>query len=305
MYQRYGLIDNPFKPADALEEPAHFLTVEGFGEQKSMIDVLAHGKITKSHFVLIHGISGSGRTSVSNYVASAFAQGANPLKVIHYVSDSLHKESFHQWMEAFVLQAEFEGFAGIPGYFKDLESVPDPSSIKYVRFLYNALLELEPKNRPLVAVFENVKNPQLFETVRDVFDRNIGRPLPSFPLVIFTSSDESVSNSFGNLNPKPAGLDPIKLRKLNGDDVLDFIKQKWGKASKSHPQPFDGDAIVKAFNFQQYPLKRAIEALNSIFEEKLKTLPEGDDWPKDARLAIEKDEIAMSLLSFVSKTSSG
>jgi len=265
MYQRYGLNDNPFEWRDPLENPDHLLTVEGFGEKKSTIDS-AFKQVTRTHFVLIHGISGTGRTSVSNYVGSVFAGNLDPLKVVHMVADSFHTDTFHKWMEKFAFQAKYQGFKEIPVYFKEVGDLAAATTMKYVDFLFSAILELNAKNRPLIAIFENVKNPQLFEMVREVFDPDVGQSLPAFPLVIFTSSDDAVSNSFGNLNPKPAGPDPIKLRALNGNDVLTLVTKKWERASKSPPQPFDSQAIVKFFEIQQYPLKRAIEALNSIFE---------------------------------------
>jgi hypothetical protein len=301
MYQRYGLNENPFNWHDPLDEPAHFLTVEGFGDQKPIIDS-AFTKVTRSHFVLIHGISGTGRTSVSNYVAHVFAHGADAMKVVYSINDDAHKVSFHEWMESFVFQAELEGFAKIPEYFAPVGDASSATKMQYVRFLYNSLAELKAKEKPLIAIFENVKNPQLFEIVRSVFDPQLPKPLPDFPLVIFTSSDETVSNSFGNLNPRPAGPDPIKLRALTGKDVLTFITEKWTRATKSQPQPFDSNAIVEFFEIPRFPLKRAIEALNSIFEEKLKTLPDGDDWPTDTRLAIANNEIAAALIRFQNRT---
>jgi hypothetical protein len=300
MYERYGLNKNPFEWRDPLEEPAHFLTVEGFGEQKPIIDS-AFKHVTRTHFVLIHGISGTGRTSVSNYVASVFAGDTDPLKVIHVVDDDFHTDSFHKWMEKFAFQAKYKGLKEIPGYFKEVGDRASATTMKYVDFLFSALAELKAQKRCLIAIFEDVKNQQLFETVREVFDPDVGQALPSLPLVIFTSSLDAISNAFGNLHPRPAGPDPIKLRTLNGNDVLTLVTEKWNKASKSPPQPFDSQAIVKFFEIQQYPLKRAIEALNSIFEEKL---PDGDDWPANNGLAIATDEIAAALMRFQMKTQS-
>lgn len=299
MYQRYGLQDNPFKWVDPVVQPAHFLSVEGFGEQKPAIDNFTRGKLQKTHFFLVHGISGTGRTSVSNYIAHVYADGATPLKVVYSVPDSAHRDTLHQWMEKFSLAADLANFSQIPKYFENVADSANATEAKYTKFLYQSLAELQPKNRPLVAVFENVKNAELFELVRSVFDPDLEQALPDFPLIIFTSSDEDVSNRFGNLNPKPVGPAPIRLRALKGEDVLNFIDQKWRSTSICPDHPFDTKSIVRAFDYKQYPLKRAIEALNSILEEKVKNLPPaGDDWPADDRLRIQGEEIAMALLSF-------
>lgn len=303
MYHRYGLNENPFQWADALDQPDHFLTVEGFGEQRPIIDNFKRGKLKKTHFFLIHGISGTGRTSVSNYVAHRYADGLTPLKVNYGVNDEAHRDTFHKWMEKFSLAADLANIPEIPKYFKEIEDRASATEAKYTKFLYQSLQELAVKKRPLVAVFEDVRNAELFELVRTIFDPDLDPALPDFPLVIFTCSDEAISNRFGNLNPKPVGPnEPIKLRALNGQDVLNFIDQRWRRASNHPEHPFDTASIVRVFNDQQYPLKRAIHALNSIFEEKVQNLPAGGDWPTDERLKIRADEIALSLIGFISKT---
>jgi len=303
MYERYGLKENPFSRYEPLEQLTHFLSVEGFGEQRKMIDDLANNQIAKSHFFLIYGVSGTGRTSVSNYVAYTLARASRPLVVVHLVKDSSHKDSLHEWMEAFAYKAEeIEGIENIQGYFDTIGDRANASLIKYVKFLRKSLLELQPKNRRLVAIFENVTNPELLALAHEVFDPTVAA-YPAFPLVIFTSSDEAVSKGFANLNPKPAGPDPIHLRILTGEDVLVYISKKWDKSDGCRPHPFDADMIIKAFDIQQYPLRRVIEALDSIFEQKVRNLPPGDDWPTDSRLAIGREEIAMSLLAFGAKRS--
>jgi hypothetical protein len=326
MYDRYGLTSNPFVCDEPLEVPPcsanHFLTVEGFGEQKPLIDNLAKAeyqllleetaaasqenpvntdisKTRRAQFVLIHGNSGTGRTSVSNYVSHMFSEARSQLKVVELINDSAFKLNLYQWMEAFSLKASINGFVGIPELFARVGNFDSVTPTRYISFLHGALSEMRsaPSGIRVIAIFENVKNAQLFPLVQDVFDP-VNIALPDPPLVIFTTSDAMVSDAFLSLARRPLGPGRIDLRELDGNDVLGFLSQRWAQTSDRQPHPFDSDAIIEAFGAQKYPLKRAIEALNYILEEKLKRIPNRGDWPGDNSLAIDGQEIAMSLLRF-------
>lgn len=299
MYERYGLNQNPFRPVEPLEQPPHFLSVEGFGEQRQMIDDFVIGENARGSFFLIYGVSGTGRTSVANYVAATLARGSVLLPVVKLVKDSAHKDTVHEWMEAFAYKATLvEHINEIQGYFDNIGARADASVIRYVTFLNNSLQELMARNRRLVAIFENVTNPELLALAQEVFDPEVA-PYPDFPLVIFTSSDESVQKGFANLNPRPAGPDTIQLRSLTGQDVLVYISEKWQKTGAPQPHPFDAQKIVMVFDKQQYPLRRVIQALDAIFEEKVRRLGPGGNWPTDDSLLIGGEDIAMPMLEFI------
>lgn len=322
MYSRYGLTENPFVSEQALDAPpdplTHFLTVDGFGEQKPEIDRLAteeqarlsqNGgqrpdaenpqKPKRNQFFLIHGNKGTGRTSVSNYIARVFG-GEQTLKVVEDITDSGHERNVYNWMENFALKAEDEGFKEVQSQFEKLGAFSDVTNTKYVRFLRQALNELKAKGHRAVAVFEDVKNAELFPLVQDVFDP-LNFALPEPPLVIFTTSDASICDAFANLKRKPTGPARIDLRVTSGKDILKFLSRRWEQTSRYQPHPFDNETIVDAFETAEFPLKRAVEALHYILEEKAKTIAAGDDWPKDRDLAIGRDHIGLSLFRFLKK----
>jgi hypothetical protein len=325
MYSRYGLTTNPFVSEQALDAPphplTHFLTVDGFGEQKPLIDRLASEEETRlaalnqngnpntssnstsslkrNQFFLIHGNKGTGRTSVSNYIGRVFG-GEQTMRVVEDISDSGHKRNLYNWMENFALKADIEGFHEVQSQFDRLGAFPEVTNAKYVRFLRQALNELKAKERRVVAVFEEVQNAELFPLVQDVFDpANVELPDP--PLVIFTTTSASISDAFANLRRKPTGPGRINLRETSGQDILEFLARRWEQTSQYQPHPFDDQTIVYAFEKARFPLKRAVEALHYILEEKARTIAEGDNWPNDRTLAIGRDQIALSLFGFINK----
>lgn len=308
---RYGLVKHPFGDdlANFLICPnllPFYVEVEGFAEQKPRIDNWAGSQITRSQFFLIYGYSGTGRTSVSNYIAEKFPvpQNGNLLKVSIKVPDADHFGALHKWMREFGFKAKQSKILFPPTFNTSFEAEiknrqePHSDETAYKSLLFDALAELKANNKRLVAIFENVQNPLMFTFAQAVFDPP-GDPPPDIVLVIFTTSAADYRNEFQKLNPKPSGLPPIELRPLSGPDVLEFISQRWKQVEAPLPHPFDGQAVVEAFNVAKYPVGRVVKALEYILDMKIENLKPGEScWPHDESLRVNEADIYRYLYRF-------
>ena len=223
----------------------------------------------------------------------------NVLKVNINIRNDDHIGALHNWIEKLPRMANLNqvGFPSeVNNVFKEeiRDQNPPRSVALYQELLYNAVTELSAKNRNLVAIFENVVNPKIFTLVRDVFD-DPDAPLPDVALVIFTTKNKNLYEDFEKLNLR---FPSIGLRVLTGKDVLKFISQRWAQVQAHLPQPFEDQAVENAFNQAQYPFQRVIDALEYIFNQKIKNLKPGGDWPTDKSLKLTRSEIFEFLLGF-------
>ena len=315
-FARYGLQDNPFggelvNPLDCPNHLSYYVTVDGFGEQKPKIDDWAGKPMTKTQFFLISGYTGTGRTSVCNYIAEKFRcnyieddpqNDRNILKVNINIRDEDHIGALHNWMEKLPRMANLKRVKFPPevknAFKEEIRNQKPPRSVTlYQELLYNVVKELSAKNWRLVAIFENVVNPQIFTLVREVFD-DPDAPLPDIALAIFTTKIKNLYEDFEKINPR---FPSIGLRVLTGKEVLEFISQRWEQVQAHSPQPFDDHAVKDAFNTAQYPFRRVVDALEYILNQKIKNLKPGGDWPTDKSLKLSRGEFFEFFFEFKCK----
>jgi hypothetical protein len=282
---------------------SNYVTVEGFGDQKPYIDAWADQPMTKTQFFLIYGDNGTGRTSICNYIADKFRKNGTILKVITRIPDDDHIGALHKWVAEFWFKARVSNvsFSTVTISFESqiINHEPHKNTAIYKSLLYDAL-RVQLSGMRLVAIFENVVNPQIFTIVQEVFDDPYA-PLPAIALVIFTTTEKDIRKDFKRLNPRPSGLPPIELRVLTGEEVLEFIKQRWKQVQPTSPQPFEEQAVVGAFDQVKYPFQSVVRALEYIFNRKIETLQPGGDWPNDQPLKLDRGDIFQFLFEFYHK----
>ncbi len=169
--------------------------------------------------------------------------------------------------------------------------------------LLDLLKELDNK-KSFIAIFENVVNHLIFTPARNIFSPSEGQfPYPSPLLVIFTTGDMNVLEEFKQPFMRPHGYS-VSLDSLSGEDVASLIDQRWKQIqNNTHTyHPFDEQAIKNVFDIHKYPIRRALDALEFILQEKVEQVRDSkDSWPHDS-LKIKSEDIYLNFIKF-NKTS--
>ena len=185
-----------------------------------------------------------------------------------------------------------------------IEEREDPyydSDIIYKHLLRPVLRVLKGKNKRVVAIFENVIDPDIFRLAQKVFDPD--DPHPDVCLILFTTTNEALHKDFRSVYPTLRDFQQIGLEKLSGEDVFKLIEQRWKQLSAKGEPPFDKTGIVDAFNMVKEPFRRVIGTLRHMMDRKVKSLKPGKDWPQDRSLCLSCEEIYKYVLEFQTQAS--
>ena len=305
MFANYGLDDNPFggrfaKPLKCPDEEKYFIAVDGFKNQKPVIDELFNHPADKISSVLISGSSGTGRSSVANYVVDKFRHHGAPLRVLKEISDDNFKNAIHTWfseLRSAVRRERIEFDDDLKIRLEALKvQIPflNDDSSEYRDIVADAIIAINAKKRSLVCVFDRVVNHKIFALANDVFG---GLGDESSLLVIFTTADARIEDEF-RLSKLP-NRTLISLDTLSGKDVAELVDQRWRQLLPGMDHPFDKNSIEKVFSFEKYPMSRALSALEFILKEKIDSIKGSNSkWP-DPSLIINETEIAYAMINFI------
>lgn len=286
-YARYGLKENPFevRPLNPQVDPEDLKRIVRLVKfHLDDIDNTLQNKIDAGEpvFFVVSGKSGTGRTSVANYILTRYRDLKGyeqfvipPVTVNHSVPDV-----FRNWMlrlRGGIRQKKLDIGELSKSILDQVQTTPDnllnSVFLDLALEVSQALDQLNPK-AGFGVYLEDIPTMDLFEAAMDIFR-------DSSTACVMTVSESALAV----MDKKPAVDVHIALEEIEGRDVWEIIDKRWvGNA----PNPFDPNGVVKAFD-QKLSIARAMVLMRKILATMLDYHPHGDEWPRATELHFSEE----------------
>lgn len=250
--------------------------------------------------VVVQGGSGTGRTSLANYLihrwatgrASAPGIGFDPAKLIvanGRMEDYAAEEALWDWVLGLYPQAvdkNYEPSAATEEAFNTLvDKKPAAIAAALQTFLRKLTGDLASKGWALAGILEDVKKQELLALAN--------RSLKYVDSLLITTVEDTVGNLDAVIKNLGSALDSnasrvVRLGELDGPEARQVIVRRW-ETYASGELPFDQQAVEDAFALKRRPVARVLVLMELLLTGKV-NVDQPVRWP-DARLRFSNDEV--------------
>lgn len=309
----YGLLRLPYNarvlnPLADTQDLGLLSRVDGWKGVDDVAAFLTERAAARRHaLVVIGGGSGTGRTSLANFLIHAWAQGReaspnvtfDPGKLIvarGRMTDFDAEDQLLKWVLNLLPQAQNLGFVPSEPTEKAFDTLLDRPAViapSLQRTLSKLAGDLYAKEWALAGVFEDVKRQEVLTLANDSF-----KFVDS--LLVLT-----VENTAGNFDAVLSNVEEaldsesskvMLLSELDGAEARDVVIDRWrsGSADPQVEMPFDEACLQAAFAGRRRPVARVLKLMELLLSQKL-TYRQRERWPEDKHLAFTETEIARKI----------
>lgn len=318
-YTRYGLTVNPYRTRelDPLCNPhdeARLAEVDGLSTHKQVIEEALQAAIAarRAAFFLVAGGSGTGRSTVANWIISRYARylGLAPERMLVPNRSVVSNDDFDTLLNWFAfLDNRIDDVDDIslgPIVDETLARLVDvarretmvPTFAKTARLVNKALRSQKDSNgktRPAAyaVCLEGVNVYSIVRAVLDVFEE-----VPT--VAVFTTFGlENVGKDVVGLFRQTKGdfRQVVQLGPLTATEVALVLEKRWRESSQ-HPDepPFDRDALVQTLGRSPRPLGRILVLMSRLIDIKLAEYDGQCAWPQNTGLKLTPQQIEQHLV---------
>jgi hypothetical protein len=310
----YGLRAHPYArreldPVKDAEDLELFCMVDGWQEAANVGGFVQQRARTRDPaLVVIAGGSGTGRTSLANYLVREWADARADAQDVNFdrarlvvsrssVTNYRSDEQLWDWvlgLEPLVLKRRIPLSATTSDAFRDLgNSMPQALGRGLQRVLIGLTDELHAAGAALAGILEGVRTQELVTLAGEAFSLVDA-------LVVLTiddtvgNFDAVLSTLRGDLDPESARL--VTLSDLQPLDATAVVRHRWDTCS-DHPPPFQDAGLTAAFSGRARPLARILATLEALLMLKEIDFRGHGQWPHLRELEFSDDELRRKIRS--------
>lgn len=292
----YGLGADPFanvalKPTQNPDDANRLARVDGC---RGIDESVARLTAKDSAFALIIGGSGTGRSSVANFLGyawhSSVARHREKLLLVDdlnlkskgYDSKAVVKDAFG-WLRYAILGAGHKISPTLQELFDNVQNGAfDPESPQYAWLSKTVEDELAEKFK-VAFLIEGLRDGKTLAGLVEAFSRMSA-------LLVFVADDVEpaageVRQAFNSLVDRHVG-DQLGLGPLRGADVAELVGQRWAAAQSNSDVPFDMAAIERIFDANPRSLARALNILGDMLNIRRINVASDAVWPDNPELGL-------------------
>jgi hypothetical protein len=247
--------------------------------------------------VLVAGGSGTGRTSLANYLIRKWADGrvnfdrSKLIVASGLMSDFAAQMQLWEWVLGLWPQVLKAGFAPDEPTAKTFDDLRANQPQAMASALQSALMKLttalHTKGWALAGILEEVKKQEILALARDAF-RFVDALLVATVDNTSGNFDAVLSNVQEVLGDQDART--VILDNLQGTDVKHVVNSRWHRWS-DHDPPFDDNVLDAGFAGRARPLKRVLLLMQDLLVYKQIEFAKDEQWPAARYLAFSKEEM--------------
>ncbi|MEU6388093.1 hypothetical protein [Streptomyces sp. NPDC046939] len=275
--------------------------VDGWQTAEHVGDFVAERAVARQPaLVVIAGGSGTGRTSLANYLihrwaagrASAPDNGFDPAKLIvanGRMDDYSAEAQLYDWVLGLYPLAYTKGYEPNESTEEVFDMLTESKPAAMAAALQKALLkltgDLASKGWALAGILEDVKKQELLALAN--------RSLRYVDSLLITTVEDTAGNFDAVLNNVGAALDAnasqlVRLGELDGPEAREVIVRRWETYAEG-ALPFDEQAVEDAFGKKRRPVARVLVLMELLLTGKV-DVDQPVRWP-DSRLKFSNDEV--------------
>jgi hypothetical protein len=264
----------------------------------------ARAAARKPALVVVAGGSGTGRTSLANYLIRKWADGRSAAPKVNFdrtklvvasgqMSDFDAEAQLWQWVLDLwpqILIAGFEPDEATEKAFDGLvDTKPQAMASALQKVLMKLTVDLHTKGGALAGILEDVKKQEILALARDAF---------RFVDALLVTTVESTSGNFDAVlsNVEEAlGSDIVRivtLDNLYGPQAGQVVMTRWKMYSNpDHKLPFNESVLDAGFADKARPFARVLTLMETLLVQKQIDFAKGQQWPAAKSLAFSEDEM--------------
>jgi hypothetical protein len=245
--------------------------------------------------VVIGGGSGTGRTSLANFLVHMWAKAhktdLEKLALVPWTVKSFDgDEQMWKWalsIRQLLVSIGVDVSDVANDAFNELiKSKPEATGAALQRLLNTVVGDLRSEERALASIIEGVNHPS-FLTVA-------GESLPYVDMLLVMTVDDTPANRENVLNGAEAAVDGdvariLRLTELSGADAKDVVQTRWNHCFGGPGEsPFSDQGLIAAFDEPRRTLRRVLRLAGALLANKELELGESDRWHEEKLFTDEE-----------------
>lgn len=304
---RYGLNRNPYFNNSALDpllspdDREMLVEVDGFERITNVNEHIKNAiKNKKTPFFMITGKSGTGRSSLSNYILRQYCEAVR----IHPENLIIPHREYRGYDKIYTIKKWFgylraalndkkiplnkEIKEDFQTYLADtVEATLEPNFLDIANRI-SAELAIAPHNRGFACCLEDVEDFTIIDAALNIFS---GVPtICVFTVQDYSDQQRGIIAPFREKCKKLTGSDILELTQLSSSEARELVASVWTKCSELE-NPFDLDCIEKVFRGKHRSIGLTLTVMAKLIDHKLAHHPDGNAWPDATELAFTCDQL--------------